>query len=115
MVDDQNAESDRHLDLRVGERAELAFEGLGSAGYRWRHEVQGDPEVSSVTWQVGPLDIEPGQSAGASAPEIAVIEARRIGEVAITFLQMRPWERSARPLRSLRVTVRVSGGSNVAI
>lgn len=44
----------RRLDLKKGDEVTLEFEGLGSAGYRWRERVDGDPDVVSISWRVGP-------------------------------------------------------------
>jgi len=97
----------RRLDLKKGDEVTLEFEGLGSAGYRWRERVDGDPDVVSISWRVGPVDAKSSRSAGSSASEIAVVRAQQVGEVSIYFLQLRPWERDVEPLRCEEVVVRV--------
>ena len=40
---------DEVVELRVGERHEMRLPGLGTAGYRWRPEPEGETNVAEVS------------------------------------------------------------------
>jgi predicted secreted protein len=84
------SEADDAIELRVGEERSLALAGLGTAGYRWGAEVEGDAGVAEVVRSRG----EPPatDAVGASASEGFTLRARRRGSVRIRFTQRRPWE-----------------------
>jgi predicted secreted protein len=84
------------LELRVGEERSLRFAGLGTAGYRWVPEVEGDAEVVDVR-STGLESAGSDAAAGASADETFALRANRVGEVTVRFLQRRPWEPADTP------------------
>ena len=86
-----------HIELKVGQAVDLEFAGLATAGYRWREEVAGEPDVIAVSWRRGFKDDPSTHNAGRSAPEIATIRAARRGTVRVKFLQARPWEKTVEP------------------
>jgi len=97
--------------LIVGERQELRFRGLGSAGYSWDVTVDGPEGVVGVTRRPsGPLPAaEPGGPPpdNVSLPELFELEGLAPGHVRITFTLGRRWETDVPPLEreELEVTV----------
>jgi predicted secreted protein len=84
------------LKLHVGDDHTVRFAGLGTAGYRWTHRVEGDDGVADVG--AGALLAGQGTDAvGASADETFVIRALRPGVARVLFAQRRPWERDDQP------------------
>jgi predicted secreted protein len=99
----------RRVDLAAGEVREIDLPGLGTAGYLWQHELDGDAAVVEVTWRRGPPPEGALSTAvGASAPEVVTIRALRPGMVHLRLEQRRPWEAGAQPLHSHEVEVRVA-------
>lgn len=83
--------ADDAIELRVGEERTVRLAGLGTAGYRWVPQVEGDPGVAEVR----PAEIEAaaGESAvGASDDEAFTIRANQPGVAHIRLAQRRPWE-----------------------
>ena len=99
--------TDDHLDLvlRPGEDHEVVLPSLGSAGYVWQHEVDGDPGVIEVARRRGSQPV--GRVAGRATPEVVSIAALAPGTVTIRLRQRRPWESDVEPRSTLRVTVEV--------
>jgi predicted secreted protein len=96
------------VDLKKGEERRFTLPGLGTAGYMWQEQITGPADVLSITWQRGyPPDTEPA-AIGVAAPETATIRAMVPGEVTLTFVQIRPWERGVAPKREQMVRVRVT-------
>ncbi|MFI5004078.1 MAG: protease inhibitor I42 family protein [Solirubrobacterales bacterium] len=99
----------RRVDLAAGEVREIDLPGLGTAGYVWQHELDGDSAAIEVTWRRGPLPKDALSTAvGASAPEVVTIRALQPGKVHLRLKQRRPWEADARPLHSHDVEVHVA-------
>lgn len=84
------ASAERLLELRVGQREELTLPGLGTAGYRWTHSIEGDAGVLDVQWTRAPA--EPGRAVGASVPERLLLTAAASGRVTLRLAQRRAWE-----------------------
>jgi predicted secreted protein len=81
------------LSLGVGDRHELKLPGLGTAGYRWGHAVDGDADAVQLEWQRGvSADEARGLPMGASVPERLAITATAPGHVTVRLTQQRPWE-----------------------
>lgn len=101
------SEADDAIELRVGEEHSVTLAGLGTAGYRWGAEVEGDAEVAEVVRSGGkPPETD---AVGASASETFTLRARRPGSVRIRFAQRRPWERDNAPTANERmIELRVS-------
>lgn len=83
--------ADDAIELRVGEEHTVRLAGLGTAGYRWTPQLEGDPGVADVR-AVGAEAPEGGGAVGASASEVFAIRADRPGQARIRFAQRRPWE-----------------------
>jgi len=95
-------------ELRVGEQVSYELPGLGTAGYVWDEEVEGDDGVVSVSWKRGwPPGEEPLRSAGASAPEVVAIAGLRRGTVVVRLVQHRRWEPPDQAIAEHRITVAV--------
>jgi predicted secreted protein len=92
---------DEVVELRVGDRHEMRLPGLGTAGYRWRPEPEGETNVAEVSaaGTEGPV----GGATGASADELFTIHARRPGSMRLRFAQRRPWEPEDRPAANERI------------
>ena len=98
------------VEVRVGEQVTYELPGLGTAGYVWDDELEGDDGIVSVTWTRGwPPGEEPQQQAGASAPETVAISGVRPGTVVVRLFQHRRWEPPDQVNAEHRVTVVVSG------
>ena len=92
------------LELRVGERHELTLPGLGTAGYRWTHTIEGDAGILTAEWTRVPA--VGGQPIGASSAERLLLTGAASGRVTLRLEQRRPWETGpARDERSLDVVV----------
>jgi len=97
------------LELEPGEEREIPLTGLGTAGYTWEHELEGDSEAIEVTWRRGvPPGVEPPMPVGASAPEVATIRALRKGHATVHLVHRRPWEKDRPPRRSHKLDVSVT-------
>jgi hypothetical protein len=80
------------LELTVGESWMFEFPGLGTAGYRWGHEIVGDEDVIEVRWTQGHPAGVPQRSPGASTPEVVTVTGQRPGTVTLRIFQRRRWE-----------------------
>ena len=79
--------------LSVGDRHEIVLPGLGTAGYRWDSELDGDADAVPLEWRRGMSAEEArGRPIGASAPERLAITATAPGHVTVRLRQPRPWE-----------------------
>lgn len=101
------SEADDAIDLRVGEECSVKLAGLGTAGYRWAAQLQGDPEVADVH-PAGTEAREGGGAVGSSAAEVFTIHANRPGATRIRFVQRRPWEQDAPAADEHTVQLRVT-------
>jgi predicted secreted protein len=92
--------------LRRGERTSVRLPGLGTAGYRWTSEVEGDGAAVSVSLTTAPAEEVAGRPPGASVDEVAVVEARQAGHATVVLHQSRSWENGPpHARRVLEVTV----------
>ena len=101
------SDADDAIHLRVGEECSVRLPGLGTAGYRWAVQLQGDPGVADVR----PAGAEAGESddaVGASASEVFTIHANRPGATRIRFVQGRPWEQDVPPANQRTIQLRVT-------
>jgi len=86
---------------------EIDLPGLGTAGYLWQHDLDGDTGAVEVVLRHAPAsDHELTAAAGASAREIATIRALRPGTVRLRLVQRRPWE--AEPLHRHDIEVHIT-------
>jgi predicted secreted protein len=97
------------LRLTVGARTEITLAGLGTAGYRWTHEVQGDDGVVELSWQRG---VSPGEAVprpvGASSPERLTVTGTAPGQVVLHLIHSRPWESGKPPRAQHTIGVQVA-------
>jgi len=93
------------ISLTAGEERSITLAGLGAAGYVWRWEIEGDPDVIAVSSE-RPEDVDQ-LPPGASADEVLTVRALRPGRGTLRLVQQRPWEKDAPPRaeRGLEVTV----------
>ena len=92
--------------LHHGERTSVRLPGLGTAGYQWTSQVEGDAGVVAVSMTTAAAEEIDGRGAGASVDDIAVLEARRPGRVTVVLEQRRSWEdKPPHSRRILEVTV----------
>lgn len=96
-----SASDDDVVELRVGEEHSLQLVGLGTAGYRWVAEIDGDAEVVEVR-STDRETVEGSGAVGASADETFAIRANQAGDATVRFVQRRPWESGDVPAASER-------------
>ena len=96
----------RRVALRVGEQREIELPSLSTAGYAWGHEFEDGADAVDIEWRRAPL--APGRPVGESAPEIAVLRAKRPGCAHVRLIQRRPWERESPPLHEHQLELEVS-------
>jgi predicted secreted protein len=101
------SEADDAIDLRVGEEYSVRLAGLGTAGYRWAADLQGDPGVADVH-PAGAEALESSGAVGAAADEVFTIRANRPGAARIRFVQRRPWEKGAPASNERTIQLRVT-------
>ncbi len=97
---------DRHeVRLAPGQRFHLSLPGLGTAGYAWTAEVEGDRAALHV--RIDQVPQEEPLRPGASTSERVVVEALAPGRAIVHLRQARPWEgfSAAVDERILEVTV----------
>ena len=96
---------DLDLSLAVGESHELALASLGTAGFVWTAELEGDTGVVRVSRRRGP----PGSvsAPGRSTPELLRIMADAPGHAVIRLQQARPWESGKKPRASFAINVSI--------
>jgi predicted secreted protein len=94
--------------LAVGEQVTLVLPGLGTAGYAWDHEADGDPGAVDISWERGFPPETPPKAIGVSAPERITIVGKHAGHVAVTIFQHRRWEPRERARSEHQIEVVVS-------
>jgi predicted secreted protein len=101
------ASPDFDLQLVVGESRELEMVSLGTAGFVWSQELEGDDGTVRLTRSRG-RPFPPGP-VGRSTTERLLITATAPGRALIRLRQARPWEAGTAPRASLRINVQVAG------
>ena len=102
-------DSDLDLKLAVGESRELSLASLGTAGFVWTHELEGDDGILRLTRRRGrPEEVSAG--AGRSTTERLMILATAPGRAVIRMNQARPWESGVAPRASFAINVSISPG-----
>ena len=92
--------------LAVGESWTTDLPGLGTAGYRWSDQVDGDAGVVSIDWS---LVRSPELTVGRAAAERVLITATAPGRVRVQLSQRRAWESGPpRAQRTIEVEVRAA-------
>jgi len=91
------------INLRIGQKYVLRLKGLGSAGYTWNYNVDGNDKVVSISREMaGRPTTAP---AGGPPPDtysldyLFTIQAHEPGRVLIHFFQHRLWEKDKPPLK----------------
>lgn len=104
-------EASYDLALRVGDAHRLRLGGLGSAGYAWEYEVEGDAGAVTVSMASDPSPprAPPGgpPPSSYSVEHELVIAARAPGVARITASLRRPWQRGQPAPSVIRATVTV--------
>ena len=99
-------DADLDLKLSVGESRELSLASLGTAGFVWTYEMEGDDGIVRLSRRRG----RPDEAApiGRSTPERLMIQATAPGRAVIHLQQARPWESKVAPRKSFAINVQVS-------
>ena len=99
-------DSDLDLKMAVGESRELSLASLGTAGFVWTHQLEGDDGILRLTRRRGrPQEAGP---VGRSTTERLMIQATAPGRAVIRMQQARPWESRLAPRASFAINVQVS-------
>ena len=95
-----------------GESRELSLASLGTAGFIWTYQVQGDDGIVRVTRRRRP-PAEAGPM-GRSTAERLMIQATAPGRAVIRMQQARPWESQVAPRNSFAINVQVASAERTA-
>jgi predicted secreted protein len=99
-------DSDLDLLLSVGESRELSLASLGTAGFVWTYQMEGDDGIVRLSRRrARPGEVEP---IGRSTAEQLTIQATAPGHAVIRMQQSRPWESRVAPRRSFAINISVS-------
>lgn len=99
------------INLKVGGKYVLRLKGLGSAGYTWNYNVDGNDKVVSITREMASRPTT--APAGGPPPDtysldyLFTIQAQEPGSVLIDFFQRRSWEKDKPPLKELVLEIHV--------
>ena len=99
-------DADLDLKLSVGESRELDLASLGTAGFVWTHQLEGDDGILRLSRRRGRP--EDDGRVGRSTSERLMIQATAPGRVVIRMQQARPWESRVPPRKSFAINVQVS-------
>lgn len=91
------------LELQVGEQHLIELEGLGSAGYTWTFQLEGDASVANIVKRTNAPMPSPLTPETFSVQESFVIIAKVPGRVMVKFAQRRLWEDNDIPPRAEKV------------
>ena len=101
-----HGDEDLELNLAVGESRELALASMGTAGFVWTAELEGDDGVVRVSRRrAKPDGVAPP---GRSTAELLKIVANAPGHAVIRLQQARPWELNKAPRASFAINVSIS-------
>lgn len=79
------------IELKIGETYTFRLPGLGTAGYHWSYEIEGNATLIDVS--TVEAEYQQPLSVGSSRDEVFVLRALAIGQISIRFVQSRPWEK----------------------
>lgn len=96
-----------HIDLRVKEETSIVLPGSGVSGYAWQLQSDGDPAVAEAAVRREQSQSSP-TPVGRATPEILTIRALAPGNLTLTLLLRRPWERDTAPVQSHTLTISIS-------
>ena len=97
---------DLDLTLAVGESRELPLASMGTAGFVWTAELEGDTDAVRVSRRRAAPDQK--SPPGRSALELLNIVAEAPGRAVIRLQQARPWESGQKPRASFAINVQIS-------
>jgi predicted secreted protein len=97
---------DLDLSLAVGESRELPLASLGTAGFVWTAELEGDDGVVRVSR--GRAKSDGVSPPGRSTAELLKIVADAPGHAVIRLRQARPWETGKKPRAAFAINVQIS-------
>jgi predicted secreted protein len=97
---------DLDLNLAVGESRELPLASMGTAGFVWTAELEGDTDVVRVSRRRAAPDRK--SPPGRSTLELLDIVANAPGRAVIRLQQARPWEAGKKPRASFAINVSIS-------
>ena len=97
---------DVDLSLAVGESQELTLASLGTAGFVWTAELEGDDGVLRLSRRRS--EPERSNPPGRSTAELLRIVADAPGHAVIRMQQARPWELGKAPRASFAINVSIS-------
>jgi predicted secreted protein len=97
---------DLDLSLAVGESRELPLASMGTAGFVWTAELEGDTGVVRVSRRRASPDQK--SPPGRSTQELLNIVADAPGRAVIRLQQARPWELGKKPRASFAINVQIS-------
>ncbi|MFE0510031.1 protease inhibitor I42 family protein [Streptomyces sp. NPDC058964] len=93
--------------LEPGASFLIRLPALGSAGYTWTWELEGDTSVVEVAQGRPPAKELEGRPPGTSADLLFVVKALRQGRVLLHLEHRRPWEETRPPLQRRTYEIRV--------
>jgi inhibitor of cysteine peptidase len=96
------ADHGQTLELRSGERLEVALPGNPTTGYGWEL-AEVDTAVLRLVGEIAYR--QEGEGLGAGGVFTATFEAASPGRTAVRLHYLRPWEREQAPERIFEVTV----------
>ena len=103
----------KKIELKVGETYRLRLASLGTAGYVWTYEIQGNRNLVDVSEaradEVQPIDERGTPLVGASVDKVFTLQALETGSVTIHFTQSRPWEKDKPPLKEHYLEIFIQG------
>jgi predicted secreted protein len=106
MTGPLRGDQDLELNLAVGESRELPLASLGTAGFIWTAELEGDDGVVRVSRRRAKPDRN--SPPGRSTAELLKIVANAPGHAVIRLQQARPWELNKAPRASFAINVSIS-------
>lgn len=93
--------------LEPGASHLIRLPALGSAGYTWTWELEGDTGAVEVAQGRPPAEELEGRPPGTSADALFLVKAVRRGRVLLHLEHRRPWEEGQPPLERRTYEIRV--------
>ncbi|MCE9620094.1 MAG: protease inhibitor I42 family protein [Planctomycetes bacterium] len=93
--------------IAVGQELKVGFESNAGTGYEWQCQLTDDPFIAVDR----PPEIKPVDTGivGGRILTIFQLHGMSVGTAKITFVLVRPWEKSAAPSKSITLTLHVAG------
>jgi predicted secreted protein len=102
------------MELRIGDTHTIRLAGLGTVGYEWNYNVEGEHSVIEISRRSAleeddnkknRYDNDKRLPIGQSIDEVFIIKGVSVGRAIVHFLQRRPWEIDVPPLNKADVEV----------